>query len=352
MTGSLQPTRVVIDTDAANEIDDQFAIAWALRSPSRLAVEAVLAAPFSHGRYLRALADACAVRGAAISDFERVASGLTRERLEALVEASPPRLGMERSFEEIRAVFDAAGVEPAGRISRGATDFLASPHEPVESEAAERLVAIARRASAESPVHVAVLGAPTNVASALLLEPAIAERLVVLFVAGYPSAAGLDDDSFNLVQDRFASNVLFESGARLVYLPGYHVAESIQLSLPAAESWLGATDDPLAAFLLDRYRSNPINPNLHEIGRSWVLWDVITIARLLNPDWVPTREVPRMRVDRAHRFTPVTEPSRAMLEAYRVKRNELCRDLFACVASTPGAPSPDSLTGTPPESAA
>ena len=36
---------VVIDTDAYNEVDDQFAIAWALRSPERVNVEAVYAAP-------------------------------------------------------------------------------------------------------------------------------------------------------------------------------------------------------------------------------------------------------------------------------------------------------------------
>src|SRR5258706_14670189 len=39
--------RLVIDTDAANEIDDQFALAWALLCPERLRLEAVYAAPFS-----------------------------------------------------------------------------------------------------------------------------------------------------------------------------------------------------------------------------------------------------------------------------------------------------------------
>ncbi len=332
--------RVVIDTDAANEVDDQFAIAWALRSPARLALEAVLAAPFSHGRYFRALADACALRGHATSDFDRIACGLSRDRLDALIESSPPALGMERSFEEIAAVFAAAGIDPADRILRGAADFLPGPGTPVDSDAVERLIALARTASPESPIYVAAMAAPTNVASALLIEPGIADRLVVLFVAGYPSGAGLDDDSFNLVQDRFASNVLFECGVRLVYLPGYHVAESIQLSLPAAESWL-ASADPLAAFLLDRYRNNPINPNVRELGRGWVLWDVITIAWLLNRDWVPTREVPRARVDREHRFAPLRGAGGRMLEAYRVQRNELCQDLFARLISPPGATEAD-----------
>jgi len=346
MPENAERIRVVIDTDAANEIDDQFAIAWALRSPERLALEAVLAAPFSHGRYFRSLADACAARGHATSDFDRIACGLSDARMEALLESSPPARGMQRSFEEIGAVFEAAGVDPRGRICRGAVDFLPSPSEPVESEAAERLIALSQSASPESPLYVAAIGAPTNVASALLIDPGIAERLVVLFVAGYPSGAGLDDDSFNLVQDRFASNVLFESGVPLVYLPGYQVAETIQLSLPAAERWL-ASDDSLAAFLLDRYRHNPINPSVEGAGRSWVLWDVITIAWLSNRDWVPTREVPRMRVDRRHRFASPRGAGGLMREAYRVKRDDVLADLFARVASPTSAAAADSDDAAP-----
>lgn len=39
---------LIIDTDAKNEVDDQFAVSWALRSPERFIVDAVYAAPFSH----------------------------------------------------------------------------------------------------------------------------------------------------------------------------------------------------------------------------------------------------------------------------------------------------------------
>lgn len=41
--------RMVLDTDTYNEIDDQFALSYALMSPERLQVEAVYAAPFSSG---------------------------------------------------------------------------------------------------------------------------------------------------------------------------------------------------------------------------------------------------------------------------------------------------------------
>ena len=38
--------RLVLDTDAFNEIDDQFAIAYALKSADNMTVEALYAAPF------------------------------------------------------------------------------------------------------------------------------------------------------------------------------------------------------------------------------------------------------------------------------------------------------------------
>jgi len=38
---------VVFDTDTANEIDDQFALAWALLTPEIIDLKAVIAEPFS-----------------------------------------------------------------------------------------------------------------------------------------------------------------------------------------------------------------------------------------------------------------------------------------------------------------
>jgi len=41
-----QKIRMVLDTDTFNEIDDQFAVTYALLSPEKLQVEAIYAAPF------------------------------------------------------------------------------------------------------------------------------------------------------------------------------------------------------------------------------------------------------------------------------------------------------------------
>ena len=42
--------RMVLDTDTYNEIDDQFAVAYAMCSPEKLTVEAIYAAPFLNER--------------------------------------------------------------------------------------------------------------------------------------------------------------------------------------------------------------------------------------------------------------------------------------------------------------
>ena len=47
------PVRCVIDTDTRNEIDDQFALAWALLSRDQLQIEAIYAAPYSFQARMR-----------------------------------------------------------------------------------------------------------------------------------------------------------------------------------------------------------------------------------------------------------------------------------------------------------
>ena len=319
--------RVVFDTDTANEIDDQFALAWALRAPERLAIEGVHAAPYSHGTFFRALAEAASRRGGPSTEFESLAVAMGEDGFARLLERTPIATSEQNSFEEILRVFDAAGADPQDRVKRGATAYLPAPNVPVESEAAHHLIALAKSASPDAPIHVATIGAPTNVASALLLDPSIAPNLHVLFLAGYPSGAGLPDDSFNLVQDRFASNVLLESDVPLLYLPGYQVAEVLQLALPAAREWLEGKSR-LAQYLFETYTQNPIEPAPGAPGKSWVLWDLLATAWLLDPDWVPARAVPRAHLKADHTWAPLPGAGSTMQEAYGTRRNAIFRDLI------------------------
>jgi len=300
--------RLVIDTDAANEIDDQFALAWALLSPTELNIEAVYAAPFSFAH-----------RRGDLPMAPRDAAPF-----------NPPGIGMERSYQEIIRVFDKLCLPSAGRVWRGSAGYLRSDQEPLHSEAVDHLIATARASQTDDPLYVVVLGCATNIASALLLAPDIVERVVVVWTSGYPSHAPHVNDSFNLEQDLAASQLLLDSGVPHVYLPGFHVGAQLRLSLPEIERYVRGRG-LIGDYLHQLFTHNPLWPLLGLDGslpHSWVIWDVINIAWLLNPQWVPSELVrtPRLGQDRCWQPDPTRH---LMREAHAVERDALFGDFFA-----------------------
>lgn len=308
--------RLVIDTDAANEIDDQFALAWALLSPDALAIEAVYAAPFSFAH-----------RRAALAFTPR------DERPFA-----PPALGMARSLDEVRRVFALCAVAERGRVFAGAEGYLPAADQPLHCPAAHDLVQRALAQPADEPLYVLVLGCPTHVASALLIEPRIAERIVVVWTSGYPSHAPQVNHSFNLEQDLHASRVLFDSAVPLVYLPGFHVGAQLRLSLPEVERWV-QPGGAIGGYLHHLFTHNPLWEQ-HGVqdffAHSWVIWDLICVAWLLQPDWVPSELVPTPMLDDDKRWQP-RPGAWLMREAHAVKRDAVFRDLFQKLASAPSS---------------
>jgi len=300
--------RVVIDTDAANEIDDPFAIAWALRRPDRLRVEAVYATPYSF------------------------AHRRAQMHVQQHPQFDPPGVGMARSHAAILEVFERLGLDARGRVWRGSTRYLPSLDAPERSEAVEHLIAAAMAMPAEEPLYVVAIGCATNVANALLLEPRIAERIVVVWTSGYPSHAPQVNDSFNLEQDLPASQWLLDSGVPLVYLPGFHVGAQLRLSLPEMERWV-AGRGAIGEHLMQLYTHNPLWPLLGITdfeAHSWVIWDLICVAWLLDPDWVPSEIVRTPRLGSDRRW--IADASRhPMREAYGVQRDAIFRDFFACL---------------------
>jgi inosine-uridine nucleoside N-ribohydrolase len=340
--------RVVIDTDAANEIDDQFALAWALLSPERLDVLAVYAAPFSfeHRRQemLRVLQARAVPERASAFDLELLrqhGAQLSRfERkgwsLDAIADWPPfctPGDGMARSHDEIVRVFECLQLDPNGRVWRGSAGYLPDAREPLASDAVDHLIASARATPAGAePLYVVAIGCVTNVASALLLAPDIAERIVVVWTSGYPSHAPHINFSLNLEQDLAASRVLFDSGVPLVYLPGFHVGAQLRLSLPEMALHVQPCG-AIGAYLHQLYLDNPLTDfagiDVQAPGFSWVIWDVINIAWLLNPAWVASELVPTPALTDDRRWAARGAGAPPMREAHALARDAIFGDFFA-----------------------
>ena len=235
------PIDMVLDTDAYNEIDDQFAIAYAISASEKLNVRAFYAAPFFNER------------------------------------SSSPADGMEKSYRDIQKLLALA--EREYPVLRGAEDFLPDERTPVRSPAAIDLAERALRYSAERPLYVVAIGAITNIASALLLCPEIAERMVVIWLGGN-APQWPDNREFNVRQDVAAARVVFGSGVSLVVLPCMGVVSAFRTTGPELEQWLRGRN-ALCDYLVDHTVEAAEE---YAKGRPWsrAIWDVTAVGWLLN----------------------------------------------------------------------
>ncbi len=244
----LQPNskkiKVVIDTDTYNEIDDQFAVVYALLSPDQMDVEAIYAAPYFNNRS-KSAAD-----------------------------------GMNKSHEEILRLMEKMGMDHQGLVYRGSEGFLESHDQPLESDAAKDLVK--RAMASEETLYVLTLGAPTNIASAILMEPEIINKIVVVWLGGKGHEWNTARE-FNLQQDMLSSKLLFDSGVPLIQIPTEPVTSHLITTIPELDTYLkghGAIGDYLIEIFKDY--------NEDHYAYSKIIWDISVIAYVINPTWFKT----------------------------------------------------------------
>ena len=284
---------VVLDTDAFNEIDDQFAISYMLASPEKLNVVGITAAPFYNEN------------------------------------SKSPADGMEKSFYEIMKVLSLARREDlAKKVFMGSKGYLPSDSIPLESDAADFLVSEAKKHSAEDPLYIVAIGAITNVASAMLSYPEMAESCVVVWLGGHAHDWPYGCSEFNMVQDISAARVIFSSGVPLVQLPCAGVVDHFYVTKPELERWL-VGKNPLATYLA----TNTIaTADSYALDRPWsrVIWDVTAVAWLLNGEgrFMSDRLIhaPMPQKDRMYAFDPTAH---FMKYVWRIDRDALIADLFS-----------------------
>lgn len=167
--------RLIINTDAKNEADDQYALVHALLTP-RFRIKGIIGAHFG-------------LRSAT---------------------------SMEDSCEEIRKVLDIMDMTREAGVYKGAPTALIDERTPIRSEGSDLIVREALRDD-PAPLYVIFLGPLTDLASAYLQEPRIAGRLTAVWIGGgrYPEGA----EEFNLMNDVHAANVVLRSPIPLWQVP-------------------------------------------------------------------------------------------------------------------------------------
>ena len=172
-----QRHRVIINTDAKNEADDQYAIVHAILTPS-FELHGLIAAHFGTVKSATSLQD---------------------------------------SRREIDLLLDLMDLAGRVRVEDGAAGALADERTARDSAGARLIIAEAMQDDPR-PLHVAFLGPLTDMASALLLEPKIAERNVrVVWIGGGPWPVG--GREYNLSNDIDSANVVMRSGIEVWQIP-------------------------------------------------------------------------------------------------------------------------------------
>ena len=197
--------RVVIDSDAKGEIDDQWAIALAILSPERFEIEGFVGANFDNQW------------------------------------GGPDSI--EKSVREIELILEKAGMAGRWPVKHGSHP-MRYQFEPSQSEGVDFIIERAMAGSPENPLWVVGLGAATDMASAFLKEPRIVDRVVVFwhFRTRWPEKCY----NFNVFGDVRAARLIFHSPLSFVlfdtgtYLSGSsgpmgnwgNTCTSIDMSIP------------------------------------------------------------------------------------------------------------------------
>jgi len=276
---------VVLDTDTYNEIDDQFALVYALLSKESFNLEAVYAAPFSNSR------------------------------------ADNPSKGMELSYEEILRILNKMDIDAQGFAFLGSKKYLTDDMKPESSPATTDLIKRAMQHSPDNPLYVVPVGAITNVANAILLKPEITKNIVVVWLGGH-AHNWPNTREFNMKQDKAAANVILDSGVPFVQFPCMGVVSEFHTTVPEMEHYLSGHNE-IADYLLTIFK------DYHKDHFAWskVVWDMTAIAYLINSSWTPSQLVHAPRVSEFDTYS-FDNNRHLMRMVYHVRRDAIFKDFF------------------------
>ncbi len=242
--------RVIINTDAKCEADDQFAIVHALLTPKFL-IKGIIGAHFGTHRNDQS---------------------------------------MQESYDEVVKVLSLMDMQEEVEVFKGATKAFANESTPEMSAGAELIV---REAMSDDPrpLFVTFQGPITDMAAAYMANPEIAGRVTAIWIGG--GAWPVGGQEFNLGNDVHAANVVLKSDLDLWMVPR-NTYSTMRVSLAELQARVEPYGE-IGAYLFrqlvefnDRMGNNLVWP----LGESWCLGDSPTIGLIMDPqefdyDWVP-----------------------------------------------------------------
>jgi len=241
------PTKIILDTDIGTDIDDAYALAFALRHPDIevKAVTTVTGYPVERARLVQHLLQIAGQSGIS------VAAGMSLPMYDLDPEGRKAYLERKPNHTQVADNLDASF--PLGEAVRLLLDV-------VDQNARD--------------IGIVSIGPLTNIAAALMADPELPQKVKFISMMG----AELDRNwhEYNIRMDPEAANIVFSCGAEM-FLATWEVSRQVVL-LPEHLEILRGAKDPLCSELLRctelwwPHRKNKPGPVVYDV--SPLLWSI------------------------------------------------------------------------------
>jgi len=187
---------------------------------------------------------------------------------------------MEASHQENLKVIQLIGAKGSVPVYRGCEEQISVQpgFAPVDSPAVRNILDTAM--ASDEIIYILATGALTNVASAILTDPAVMDRICVIWVGSQGLDTGVVEE-YNLYNDQRAAQIVLNSGVPFILLPGFGARGTVQLIMHESTFDRIKTTSETGMFFKETL---PCRFNVHtQENWSRILWDVAASAVLSVP---------------------------------------------------------------------
>lgn len=278
---------VILDTDITNEIDDQFALVYLLKSLKNIKLEAITLAPFSQNRF---------------SEFKSLEDNF------------------KLSYDCTIKILDMMNLKKYMKVIYKGGDFIKNSKDM--NDASLKMVEIARKN--EKTIIIAI-GAISNVAKALLFAPDIIPKVEVVWLGGHSFLQDKNDE-YNFRQDVEAVRAVFNSKVKLTVIPCKNVAEVLSVTIYELEHFIKNKSE-IGKFLYEITANMKDRKKEIKKENAKVIWDISAVAYVINPGWFNVTRVspPKILDDLSYQMT---KNKHKLNVVNHINRNEIFNDFY------------------------
>lgn len=264
---------VILDTDIGNSWDDQFALAYLLKSEEYFNVETITIAPFKHNE------EELIINNQGIS------------------------------YKEIMKIGQLLNIDLVGKICKFDTN-----------ETIDRIIDIANK---NEYTYILAIGALTNISNAIIKNPSIINKIEIIWLGGNSIEYGHNQE-FNFMQDIKAVENVINSNAKITIIPARNVTTELMISLTELENKLNMNNE-LSKYLCNRFQ----NDKFYGIKQERVIWDISVVAYLRNRAWFKIEDNLNLCITPALKYDINNEKQRNNISMVKyMNKTEIYNDLF------------------------